>query len=195
MAFAVGYAKRCNPEPALAPLPILPLNVVTRRTQNMQIRDTVGIICVSNSGQTVSFNLAKELFERAGFPVTSAVSIHSADTEDTLKTMLINPNVNIIVCIGGTGISKTDTTVDIVKTLIQQELDGFGELFRYLTYTKWKHVIKDIGILALDSRATAGVANHKLIFAIPGSPEATELAIKELIIPGTPCLLGQLQKE
>jgi molybdenum cofactor biosynthesis protein B len=178
-----------------ATLQDLPINVSTRRPNNMKIRDNVGIICASDSGKIDGIKLATDLLEEAGFKVTSVVSINNIDIEETLKNMLLNQNVNIIICIGGTGISKTDTTIEVVKSIFQKELDGFGELFRYLTYKKWKHLIKDIGILSIDTRTTAGVANNKLIFAIPGSPDATEFAIKEIIIPSAPTLLGQLQKE
>jgi len=123
------------------------------------------------------------------------ISINNFDIEEALKNMLTNPNVNIIICIGGTGISKTDITIEVVKSVLQKELDGFGELFRYFTHKKWKHLIKDIGILSIDTRATAGVVNNKIIFAIPGSPDATELAIKEIIIQAIPTLLGQLKKD
>lgn len=178
-----------------ATLQDLPDNISTRRSQNVKIRDNVGIIRVSNSRQTDSVKIATDLLEETGFKVTSVVSINNLEIEEALKNMLINPNVKIIICIGGTGISKTDTTIEVVKSIFQKELDGFGELFRYLTYKKWKHFIPDLGILSIDTRITAGVSNNKLIFAIPGSPDATKLAIKEIIIPATPTLLGQLQKD
>ena len=173
----------------------MPVNISTRRSQNVKIRDNMGIIRVSNSRQTDSVKIATELLEEAGFKITNVIYINNLEIEEALKNMLINPNVNIIICIGGTGISKTDITIEIVKSIFQKEIDGFGELFRYLTHEKWKHLITDLGILSVDTRTTAGVANNKLIFAIPGSPDATELAIKEIIIPGTPSLLGQLQKD
>lgn len=173
----------------------LPVNIITRRSQNIKLRDNVGIIRISDSRQIDSVKIATDLLEEAGFKVASVISINNIDIEEALKNMLINPNVNIIICIGGTGISKTDITIEVVKSVFQKELDGFGELFRYLTHKKWKHFITDVGIMSIDTRTTAGVANNKLIFVIPGSPDATELAIKEIIIPGTPTLLGQLQKE
>jgi len=178
-----------------ASLQDLPVNISTRRSQNIKIRDNVGIIRVSNSRQTDSVKIATKLLEDAGFKVTIAISINSHEIEEAFKNMLINTNVNIIICIGGTGISKTDITIEVIKSVLQKEIDGFGELFRYLTHMKWKHLTTDLGILSIDTRTTAGVANNKLIFAIPGSPDATELAIKEIIIPGTPSLLGQLQKD
>lgn len=178
-----------------ASLQDLPVNISTRRSQNVKIRDNVGIIRISNSRQTDSVKIATDLLEESGFKVTSAISINNHEIEEVLKNMLINTNVNIIICIGGTGISKTDITIEVVKSVLQKEIDGFGELFRYLTYKKWKHLIMELGLLSIDTLTTAGVANNKLIFAIPGSPDATELAVKEIIIPAVPTLLGQLQKD
>lgn len=181
--------------PTLASLQDLPLNVRRRRAQNRNIRGNVGIIGLSNTGQTDSLKIAIPLFEKSNFRVKRILAIKNHEIGDAMNDMLIDPTIHIIVCIGGTGISKSDITIETVKILFQKELTGFGELFRQLTHTKWNHLIKNIGILAMDTRSIAGVANNKLIFAIPGSPDATTLAIKELIIPGVPTLLGQLMKE
>ena len=181
--------------PVLASLQDLPFNVRRRRSQNMNIRGNVGIIRVSNTGQQDSLNIAITLFEKSNFRVKSILSVKNLEIEDALTNMLIDPNIHIIVCIGGTGISKTDITIETVKSVFHKEINGFGELFRHLTHTKWNHLVTNIGIIAMDTRCTAGIANNKLIFAIPGSPDATTLAIKELIIPGAPTLLGQLLKE
>ena len=77
---------------------------------------------------------------------------------------------------GGTGISKRDTTVEVVESLFEKELPGFGELFRMLSF-------QEIGPGAMLSRATAGVYRDTLIFCMPGSTNAVRLAMDRLIAP------------
>lgn len=172
----------------------LPLNIRNKRIQNMRLRGNVGILRLSDTGQTDSTKIAITLLKRARFRVTHMISVKNLEIEGPLTYMLNHPTIHIIICIGGTGVSNTDITIETVKPLFQKELIGFGELFRYLTYIKWNHLKHKIGIMSMSTRTTAGVANNKLLFAIPGSPDATELAIKEIIIPGSPTLLGQLRK-
>lgn len=89
---------------------------------------------------------------------------------------LINENIDVIITNGGTGISKKDITIETVTKFFEKTLDGFGEIFRYLSYN-------EIGSGAIMSRATAGVCNGKIIFSIPGSPNAVKLATEKIIIP------------
>lgn len=84
--------------------------------------------------------------------------------------------VQVVILNGGTGISSRDTTYEVVHEFIDKELPGFGELFRYLSF-------EEVGPRAILSRATAGVMEGKLIFSLPGSPQAVKLALKGLILP------------
>ena len=88
---------------------------------------------------------------------------------------------------GGTGIAPRDTTYDAIASLLEKTLPGFGELFRYLSY-------QDIGSRAIASRAIAGVYQGKLIFSLPGSTNAVQLAMEKLILPELTHLVGQLRK-
>lgn len=90
--------------------------------------------------------------------------------------MLNHNDVDCVIFIGGTGISPDDNTIEAVEPLLDKSLPGFGELLRGLSYRR-------IGSPAMMTRALAGVANGKAVFCLPGSPEAVEAAIKELIIP------------
>lgn len=76
---------------------------------------------------------------------------------------------DVLAFLGGTGVSKTDVTVEAVKPLFEKELEGFGELLRSSSFAR-------IGAAAMLSRATAGVANSKVILCIPGSPDAVKQA-------------------
>ncbi len=93
----------------------------------------------------------------------------------------------VIIINGGTGISRRDSTFEAVDGFLQKRLDGFGELFRYLSY-------KDIGSPAMLSRATAGIHNHLAIFSIPGSQGAVRLAMEQLILPEIGHIAGELTK-
>lgn len=88
---------------------------------------------------------------------------------------LADTQVQAIVLTGGTGIARRDVTVEAIRPLMEKELPGFGELFRWLSF-------REIGSPAMLSRATAGVARSKAIFALPGSPAAVKLAMDELVV-------------
>lgn len=94
----------------------------------------------------------------------------------------------VIVINGGTGIAPRDTTYDAIEKLLDKQLPGFGELFRWLSY-------QDIGSRAMASRAVAGVCQGKLIFSLPGSSNAVGLALEKLILPELTHLIGQLQPD
>jgi molybdopterin adenylyltransferase len=93
-----------------------------------------------------------------------------------------------IVINGGTGIAPRDTTYDAIEKLLDKQLPGFGELFRWLSY-------QEIGSRAMASRAVAGVCQGKLIFSLPGSSNAVGLALEKLILPELAHLIGQLQPD
>lgn len=104
-----------------------------------------------------------------------------------IQDCLIDPHIAVIITNGGTGISARDTTFDVVAALIEKRLDGFGELFRSLSY-------QEIGPAAMMSRAVAGVAKNKVIFALPGSTNAVKLAMEKLILPQAAHLFWELNK-
>ena len=85
-------------------------------------------------------------------------------------------NVPVIVTTGGTGITARDRTYEAISTLLDKRLDGFGELFRMLSY-------EQIGSAAMLSRACAGSIGTTAIFALPGSEQAVRLAMDKLILP------------
>ncbi len=92
--------------------------------------------------------------------------------------------VNTIITIGGTGPSKRDRTVDAVAE-IGRELPGFGELFRRLSENR-------IGVHAILSRAGAYICDDCIVFCLPGSPDAVELAIRDIIIPALEHILSEI---
>ena len=106
-----------------------------------------------------------------------------AQIRDLLTQLSARPDIQAIILNGGTGVSRRDNTFDAVAASLTKTLPGFGELFRMLSY-------QTIGSGALLSRATAGIivtpppeSRHLVVFSIPGSPNAVELAMTKLILP------------
>jgi molybdopterin adenylyltransferase len=98
---------------------------------------------------------------------------------------VVQPDIQAIVLNGGTGIAPRDTTYDAIERLLDKTLPGFGELFRWLSY-------QEIGSRAMASRAVAGVHQGTLIFSLPGSSNAVQLAMEKLILPELTHLVKQL---
>ncbi|HIE51990.1 MAG TPA: MogA/MoaB family molybdenum cofactor biosynthesis protein [Armatimonadetes bacterium] len=88
---------------------------------------------------------------------------------------------------GGTGISRRDTTFEVLDGLLEKRLPGFGEIFRLLSY-------QEIGSAAIHSRATAGVYRGKVIISVPGSSGAVRLALEKLILPELPHLVWEVTR-
>ena len=93
-----------------------------------------------------------------------------------VQALLAQPEVDAIITNGGTGIAPRDTTFEAIQGLLEKEISGFGEMFRMLSYA-------DIGAAAMLTRATAGVANGKVIISLPGSTGAVELGMTKLVLP------------
>jgi molybdenum cofactor biosynthesis protein B len=91
-----------------------------------------------------------------------------------------------IICSGGTGLAKRDSTYEAISALLEKEIRGFGELFRMLSY-------EQIGAAAMLSRATAGVTRGRILFSLPGSSAAVELAMTKLILPELRHVVGLLR--
>jgi molybdenum cofactor biosynthesis protein B len=104
-----------------------------------------------------------------------------------LASLLARGDVDAVLTNGGTGISRRDQTIGVIEAAIDRPLPGFGELFRMLSW-------EQIGSGALLSRAAAGVAGSKLVFAMPGSTAAVELAMTKLILPELRHLVHELRK-
>jgi molybdopterin adenylyltransferase len=105
----------------------------------------------------------------------------------TIVRQLANPSVQVIITTGGTGITSRDSTYEAIDRLLDKRLEGFGELFRMLSY-------HDIGPAAMMSRACAGLARGKIIIALPGSEAAVRLAMSKLVIPELGHLVQQASK-
>jgi molybdenum cofactor biosynthesis protein B len=104
-----------------------------------------------------------------------------------LREGIASNDIQAILCNGGTGISFRDRSYEAVAHLLEKRLDGFGELFRMLSY-------QQIGSAAMMSRAVAGIAGNTVIFSMPGSKNAVALAMERLILPELGHLIWELNK-
>jgi molybdopterin adenylyltransferase len=131
----------------------------------------------------------QELLLEAGHTVPERRIIK--DEPEKLTTVLTELlglcEIDLVITNGGTGVSQRDKTIEVVKPFLEIELPGFGELFRMLS---WEQIKSG----ALLSRSVGGIAKGKLLFALPGSTAAVELAVSRLILPEIGHLLFQLRK-
>ena len=118
------------------------------------------------------------LLSDAGHQVVGQVIIKDEATlvRSAIERQLASRDVDVIISTGGTGITSRDTTFEAVDALLEKRLDGFGELFRMLSY-------QQIGAAAMMSRAIAGLAAGHIVVALPGSEAAVRLAMEKLLLP------------
>jgi molybdenum cofactor biosynthesis protein B len=149
---------------------------------------TFAIVTVSTSryqqlkrGQKVddvSGDLAESLLKKAGHRIMlrKIISDDRAMIEECVCSALFTEGLDATIFCGGTGIAPSDMTIETVSPFLEKALHGFGEIFRRLSFDQ-------IGSAALMSRAIAGVAKGKVVFCIPGSPDAVRLCVERLILP------------
>jgi molybdenum cofactor biosynthesis protein B len=133
--------------------------------------------------------LIRELLTDAGHAVVDdrIVPDEPRLIREALAAWTARPEIRAILANGGTGIAARDTTYDVVAALLEKRLDGFGELFRMLSYG-------EIGAAAMLSRAVAGVYRDRLLVAMPGSRNAVRLAMTKLIVPELGHLVYEIGK-
>jgi molybdenum cofactor biosynthesis protein B len=119
-----------------------------------------------------------EMLAGGGHPVVSR-EIVPDETEKiagALRASLARDGVRAVILTGGTGVAPRDVTPEAVEPLLDRVVPGFGELFRALSYA-------EVGSAALLSRALAGLASGRVVFVLPGSRGAVELAMEKLVLP------------
>ena len=151
----------------------------------------VGLVTASDS-RTPQTNeggrLLRRLIEEAGFTVASEALLAEEPAALRDAVARLAADVDAVIVTGGTGIGPRDRTPDAVGPLFERRLPGFGELFRMLSF-------QDVGPAAMLSRADAGVIGRALVFLLPGSPAAVELAVRRLIAPELAHAIGQLRRD
>ncbi|MDF2937284.1 MAG: molybdenum cofactor biosynthesis protein [Paenibacillaceae bacterium] len=133
----------------------------------------------------------RQLLEEAGHTVAAyqVVKDDKADVQELLHQAVRNPEIEAVLMNGGTGIAPRDNAYEAVKEILDKEMHGFGEIFRYLSFTE------DIGTAAILSRAVAGVRERTAIFSMPGSTGAVKLAMTRIIIPELGHVMREIYKQ
>ena len=131
----------------------------------------------------------RDLLGAAGHTVAGQAIVRddAALVRGTVEQQLAGADVDVVITTGGTGITSRDTTYEAIDGLIEKRLDGFGELFRMLSY-------EQVGPAAMMSRATAGLARGRIVIALPGSEAAVRLAMEKLVLPELGHLVQQARK-
>ena len=134
-------------------------------------------------------DVVEETMRGAGYEVVAREIVRDEATSirTTLVDLLARPDVDAVVTTGGTGISARDTTYEVVERMVEKRLDGFGELFRMLSY-------EEIGAAAILSRALAGAVGTKLVASLPGSRNAVRLGMEKLLVPEVAHIVFELRK-
>ena len=113
----------------------------------------------------------------AGHVIVERAIVRDEQTEiiAKLRAWIANPEIDVVISTGGTGITGRDVTPEAFRAVYDKEIEGFGELFRWLSF-------KHIGTSTIQSRATGGVASGTYLFALPGSPGACRDAWDEILV-------------
>jgi molybdenum cofactor biosynthesis protein B len=157
--------------------------------------DTLGVAVVTVStsrdpDEDPSGDLAADLFESAGHEIAARELV--PDDHDliqgTVTNLIEREPVDVVVTNGGTGVTPDDVTPDAVRPLLDKPLPGFGELFRRLSYD-------EIGTMVVGTRAIGGVAKGVPVFVLPGSTNAVELGVSEIILPEVGHLAGLARRD
>jgi len=134
-------------------------------------------------------DIAEELLRDVGQEIVARQIVRDEviAIRSSLIDLLARSDVDAIITTGGTGISARDTTYEVVERMIEKQLDGFGEIFRALSY-------EEIGAAAIMSRALAGSVGTKFIASLPGSRNAVRLAVEKLLVPELAHVVFELRK-
>lgn len=141
----------------------LAVAILTASDTRREANDTSGSLLVERVSDAGHRVCDRKVVKDDVYAIRAAVSAWIAD-----------PAVEVVICTGGTGITGRDGTPEAVTALLDKEIEGFGEIFRAISYT-------EIGTSSLQSRCIAGVANGTYIFCLPGSTNACATAWDKLI--------------
>lgn len=148
----------------------------------------VAVLTVSDTrteATDTSGRAIRGLLEAAGHAVVrSAIVKDDPSAVTSFVTSARSDGTQVVITTGGTGLTSRDSTYEAIEALLDKRLDGFGEIFRRLSYD-------DIGPAAMLSRACAGLAGRTVVIALPGSEGAVRLAMTTLVLPELTHLVQQ----
>jgi len=131
-------------------------------------------------------NFLVETIEKAGHALASRTLVRDEprEIEGAVRAAALRDDVDLVLTTGGTGIAPRDVTAPTLERMFESTIPGFGELFRWLSF-------REIGAAAILSRATAGLVAGKVVLALPGSPKALDLAMREIVLVEAGHLVSQ----
>lgn len=130
----------------------------------------------TSTNDTSGDALAERIAKAGHRLVARAIERDDADRiEATLRNWIRDPEIDVVITSGGTGITGRDVTPEALQRVLEKEIEGFGELFRMLSYQK-------IRTSTIQSRALGGVAGGTYLFALPGSPGAVKDAWDDILL-------------
>lgn len=153
----------------------------------------IAVLTVSDTRQVENDrggNTIRQMMKKEGHHIAKSL-ICQDDREEiqrSLEELLADRSVHAVVTTGGTGLGLRDVTVESILPYFTKEITGFGELFRMLSYTE------DVGSKALLSRAEAGVIKDQVVYVLPGSVKAVELAMAKLVLPELHHIVHEITK-
>lgn len=148
--------------------------------------EACGSVSEPKLADDISGELMMDLISGSGFDVKTYSLLPDNKSMITLHVReLTGADIDAIVISGGTGLAPGDVTLEAVEPLFDKTISGFGELFRLKS-------LEDVGTAAMLSRASAGIVGRCVVFCLPGSPAAVELALKKLIIPEAPHIIKHI---
>ena len=126
--------------------------------------------------EDVTGKLIEQKAREAGHETTRSIAPDKAnEIKKAVQGFIADKKIDAVITTGGTGIARRDVTIETLSPLFEKELPGFGEILRRIGYER-------IGAAALLTLATAGLIERKLVFCLPGAPNAAKVAMK-LILP------------
>ncbi len=161
-----------------------------KKSEHDMEKPSILIVVVSDTiyrgeKEDLSGRKAKEMLENNGFPVKNTIVIPNSPKE-IIRIIQKNKDVDVILFIGGTGISPRDQTIDTLEKISWRYIPGFGEVFRHFT------MHKDIG-KAVYSRAAAFSTTDQIFIAVPGSPDSIKIAV-DIIVDSIEHLVKELRR-
>lgn len=164
---------------------------VKEHEEHAPLRLRVAVITISDTKAEATDESGRVLrsgIESANHELASYAIVRD-ETPAILEALgeAIRAGVDAVITNGGTGVARRDVTVESLEPLFEKRLDGFGDLFRHISFGR-------IGPAAMLSRAVAGIYRGVVVFCLPGSPDAVELGWRELIAPELPHIVGLLRR-
>jgi len=140
------------------------------------VSDTRAAAAREGRDEDISGKLFEQRAREAGHTTTRLiVPDEAAEIRGAVKKFIADEKIDAVVTIGGTGVAKRDVTIETIQPMFEKELPGFGEILRRIGYEK-------VGTAALLTRTSAGIIKRKLVFCLPGAPNAVDVAAG-LILP------------